>query len=168
MKTSAGPIKGEHQLLRRLELPSYDSRNDQQQTALYKSQPTSKRRFPADATTGRSHRSAHHQLATASLLETVSDASVDRLLAFNDQMKAQLAGIIGTLEGKIHRAKQRKMVEIAQDPNYTLVKGKYLIFLTHVVGQDDRLKLLALQRNQLKREVEEGHALLEDRYNINQ
>lgn len=49
-------------------------------------------------------------------------------MAFNDQMKSQLAGIIGTLEGKIHRAKQRKMVEIAQDPNYTLVKGRCLTF----------------------------------------
>ena len=128
MKSSAGPVKGEHRLLRRLELPSYDSRNDQQQTALYKSQPNSKRRQPTDATT-RSHRSAHHQNPnTASLLDTVSDASVDRLLAFNDQMKSQIAGIIGTLEGKIHRAKQRKMVEIAQDPNYTLVKGRCLTF----------------------------------------
>jgi hypothetical protein len=38
---------------------------------------------------------------------------VERLLTFNDQMKSQIAGILNTLEGKIHRAKHRKMVEIA-------------------------------------------------------
>ena len=30
------------------------------------------------------------------------------------------------------------------------------------------MKLLTLQRGQLKREVEEGQALLDERYNINQ
>jgi hypothetical protein len=34
-------------------------------------------------------------------------------LNFNDQMKSQIGGIIDTMEGKIHRAKHRKMVEIA-------------------------------------------------------
>ena len=45
-------------------------------------------------------------------------------MGFNETMKRQIEGIISTLEGKIHRAKQRKMVEIAQDPNYLMVKGK--------------------------------------------
>lgn len=39
----------------------------------------------------------------------VSDASVERMLKFNGQMKNQIYGIIESLEGKIRRAKERKV-----------------------------------------------------------
>jgi hypothetical protein len=125
LKGSAGPIKGEHRLLRRLELPIDQellSRNvgDHPHQA-YLSQPVTKRRMDA-----RSYRSVNPPLLHQSILDATSDASVERLMSFNETMKKQIAGIISTLEGKIHRAKQRKMVEIAQDPNYLVVKGKQL------------------------------------------
>ena len=38
-----------------------------------------------------------------------SEVSVERMLKFNEQMKDQIFEIIETLEGKIARAKQRKV-----------------------------------------------------------
>ena len=38
-----------------------------------------------------------------------SEVSVERMLKFNEQMKDQILEIIETLEGKISRAKQRKV-----------------------------------------------------------
>jgi hypothetical protein len=40
-------------------------------------------------------------------------------------MKDQIQEIISTLHGKIQRAKERKAVEIANDPNYMAMKGNH-------------------------------------------
>jgi len=87
---------------------NYSSRNDRGgDTQGYSSLPATKRQLNLGSADAKTYRS----MGDAGLVP--SDASVERLLTFNQQMKQQISGILETLEGKIHRAKQRKMQEIA-------------------------------------------------------
>jgi LPS O-antigen subunit length determinant protein (WzzB/FepE family) len=83
-------------------------------------------------------------------------------------MKDQISQIIETLDGKIQRAKHRKAQEIADDPTFMVMKGMYLKSpLISNLEHNERLKSLASNRKDLKREIEHIQSLLDDTFNIN-
>ena len=69
-------------------------------------------------------------------------------------MKDQIQEIINTLQGKIQRAKERKAVQIANDPNYIAMKGNIITQFIIILGHTDKLNSLASQRKDLKKETE--------------
>lgn len=46
------------------------------------------------------------------------------MLKFNDQLKEQLGLIIESIQGKIQRAKDRKLYSLVKDPNIYALKGR--------------------------------------------
>ena len=50
------------------------------------------------------------------------------MIQFNANIKAQIFSIIETLEGKIQRAKDRKVAELAADPNINQLRCNFFSF----------------------------------------
>lgn len=55
-----------------------------------------------------------------------SEVTVELMLKYNQETKAQILEIVETLEGKIQRAKERKAEKLASDPDRSKIRSKHL------------------------------------------